>query len=393
MISRSCIAERYPGNYSPGPLPDEPTHQTGPIAVYGATGYTGRIVAGELARRGADLVLAGRDAGKVEEVARAVGGAATAAVPLDDAGGLRGLLEPCAAVISCAGPFVAHGEPVLRAAVASATHYIDTTGEQSFIRSVFEDHGPEAARAGIALVTAMGFDYAPGDLIAALTAEGMGALDEIVLAYAVRGFGASRGTMKSALGMLGDGDVEWRDGRLVGASRRIGRGSFEFDGGIGRQRMARYPAGEQITVPRHVQTRNVRTMLTAATVVPHPRLAALAGLTAPLQLALRTPARRLIAGAVERLPEGPTLEARRRARFEIVCEARAGSRRRRGVVDGSDVYGLTAVTTAEAALRCAAPGYDRSGALAPSQAFHPQDFLDSLSSAGLTYRVDPLPAG
>jgi short subunit dehydrogenase-like uncharacterized protein len=366
--------------------------QTGPIAVYGATGYTGRLVAAELVRRGADFVLAGRNRVKLEIVAEDVGGAATAVAPLDDPAALSDLLEPCAAVISCAGPFIAHGEPVVRAAVASSTHYVDTTGEQPFMRLVFDDHGPAAERAGVALITAMGFDYVPGDMIAALTAEGMGPLDEVLLAYAPRGFGASRGTAKSAIGMLAGGDVEWRDGTLVSASQRLGRGSFAFDPPIGRQRMVRYPAGEQITVPRHVATRNVRTMLTAATVVPHERLAPLAGLAAPLQLALRTPARRLISKAVERMPEGPSPEARRRARFEVVCEATAGSRRRRGVVEGSDVYRLTAVTTVEAALRCAAPGYARSGALAPSQAFDPRDFLDSLAAAGLSYEVGPLPA-
>ena len=70
------------------------------------------------------------------------------------------------------------------------------------MRAVFDDHGPRAERAGIALLTAMGFDYAPGDMLAALAAEDMGALDEIVLAYSMRGFGASRGTAKSAIGML-----------------------------------------------------------------------------------------------------------------------------------------------------------------------------------------------
>ena len=363
--------------------------QTGPIAVYGGTGYTGRLVGAELARRGADFVLAGRNAAKLEIVAEDVGGARTAPAPLEDPAALRELLEPCAAVISCAGPFVEHGEPVVRAAVAASTHYLDTTGEQPFMRAVFDDHGPRAERAGIALVTAMGFDYAPGDMLAALVAEDMGALDEIVLAYSMRGFGASRGTAKSAIGMLGGADVEWRDGALVPASQSVGRGSFEFDQPVGRQRMMRYPAGEQITVPRHVETSNVRTMLTAATVVPHHRLAGLAGLALPLQLALRTPARRLVTFAAGRLPEGPNAEARRRARFEIVCEARAGSRGRRGVARGSDVYGLTAVITVEGALRCALPGYDRSGALAPSQAFDPRAFLDSLSRAGLSYKLSP----
>jgi hypothetical protein len=73
----------------------------------------------------------------------------------------------------------------------------------------------------------------------------------------------------------------------------------------------------------------------------------------------------------------------------IVCEAREGERLRRGVVSGSDVYGLTAVTTAEAALACSAPGFAGAGALAPSQAFDPRSFLDSLSRAGLSYEIAP----
>jgi short subunit dehydrogenase-like uncharacterized protein len=293
-------------------------------------------------------------------------------------------------VIACAGPFQLHGEPVLAAAVDSATHYLDTTGEQPFMRKVFEEYGPRAERAGIALVTAMGFDYVPGDMIASLAASGLGPLDEIVLAYAVAGFGSTRGTALSALGMLAGGDVEWRDGQLVPASQAVGRGTWDFDEPIGRQRMVRYPAGEQITLPRHVETQRVRTILTASTLLPLPRMAPLAPLVmAPLQLALRTPIRRGLESLVPRLPEGPSDENRRRSRFTIVCEARAGDRRSRATVTGSDPYGLTARTTVEGAIRCSAPGFDRTGALAPSQAFDPTGFLDAMASFGVEYETEP----
>ena len=368
----------------------DPTPQTGPIAVYGATGYTGRLVAGELRRRGADFILAGRNADKLEIVAEDIGGAPTKAAPLDDEAALRELFEPCAAVIACAGPFKLYGEPVLAAAIDSATHYLDTTGEQPFMRKVFEEYGEPAADAGVAAVTAMGFDYVPGDMIAALTAEDMGPLDEIVLAYYAKGFGATRGTALSAIGMLGGGDVEFREGELEAGSQSVSRGSWEFPEPIGSQRMVRYPAGEHITVPRHVQTRNVRTMLNASSVMPHPRLAIAAPIAMPaVQLAVRTPIRRVLEAGIARLPEGPDTEDRRKMRFVIICEAAQGSRRRRGVVSGSDAYGLTARTTVAGALECAQPGYDRSGALAPSEAFDPREFLRSLSSAGVSYEVMP----
>ncbi|MEO8092336.1 MAG: saccharopine dehydrogenase NADP-binding domain-containing protein [bacterium] len=360
------------------------------IAVYGATGYTGRLIAAELRRRGVDFVLAGRSAAKLEVVAEDVGGAPTQAVALDDPRGLRELLEPCAAVIACAGPFQLHGEPVLAAAVDSSTHYIDTTGEQPFMRKVFDSYGDRAADAGVVAVTAMGFDYVPGDMIAALTAEGMDTLDELVLAYHAAGFGGSRGTALSAIGMMAGGDVEWREGALEPASQSVSRGDFDFPEPIGRQRMVRYPAGEHITVPRHVDTRRVRTMLNASMVMPHPRLAVAAPIAMPIaQLAVRSPLRRLLEAGVARLPEGPAPEQRRASRFCIVCEANRGAERAGGTITGRDVYGLTARTTVQAALECAQPGYERSGALAPSEAFDPRRFLEGLADFGVSYEVMP----
>jgi short subunit dehydrogenase-like uncharacterized protein len=365
--------------------------QTAPIAVYGATGYTGRLVAAELERRGADFVLAGRNPAKLDALAAELAGKPpTAAVSLDDPAALRELLAPCAAVIACAGPFTLHGEPVVAAAADAGIHYLDTTGEQPFIQRVFQAYGPRAEAAGSALVPAMGFDYVPGDMLASLTAEGMGPLDEVTLAYSVRGFGATRGTMLSGMEMLKGGDVEYRDGAWRPASQSVGRGSWDFPAPVGRQRMVRYPAGEQITVPRHIETRNVRTMLSAKSALPGPAADAALVLMPPFQLALRTPMRRMLGALVSRLPEGPDAEARRAARFMINCEARAGARRRRGTATGPDPYGLTAVTTVHGALLAAAPGYVRSGALAPSQAFDPHEFLEALGEFGVDYAVDPL---
>jgi short subunit dehydrogenase-like uncharacterized protein len=119
------------------------TKQRGPIAVYGATGYTGRLVAAELAAADADFVLAGRSRSKLEALAEELGRqAAVQPASLDDAESLRSLLYDCAAVIDCAGPFVKYGEPVLRAAVETGTHYLDTTGEQVYMKMAFERYGP-----------------------------------------------------------------------------------------------------------------------------------------------------------------------------------------------------------------------------------------------------------
>ena len=82
------------------------------------------------------------------------------------------------------------------------------------------------------------------------------------------GFGPSRGTARTALGQIAGEDVQWLEGEYVPGDRSISRGKFDFGGEIGVQRMTRYPAGEHVTVPRHVETRTVRTALTASTTSP-----------------------------------------------------------------------------------------------------------------------------
>lgn len=362
---------------------------SGPIAVYGATGFTGGLISRELRQAGTDFLIAGRNRDKLAALSAELGGVPFEVVDADDTAGLRALLEPCAVVVGCAGPFTLHGEGLLAAAADTGTHYLDTTGEQPFIRMVFERYGKRGEETGAALVSGMGFDYLPGDMLAALVAEGMGPLEEIVVAYHVDGFAPTHGTALSALEIMRGGDVVWADGDWRPAPRSADGGRWRFPEPIGEQRMLRYPAGEQITVPRHVETERVRTLLSGM-VVP-PRLMPLAAASSPLLgLAMRTPLRSLAGAAIRRLPAAPSEEDRGKSRFTIGCEARGASGVRRGTLRGSDVYGLTAASLAHAATLCADPAYDRRGALAPAQAFDPASFLAALGDSGLSTEVEPL---
>ncbi len=360
------------------------------IAVYGATGFTGGLIAQELKRLGAEFLIAGRNRAKLEELSEGLGGIPVTAVSIDDLAGLRQALEPCSVVVACAGPFGLHGEPAVAAAVDTGTHYLDTTGEQPFMRMVFDKYGKRAAEKGAALVSGMGFDYLPGDMIAALTADGMGPLEEIAIAYCVHGFEPTHGTALSGLEIMRGGDVVWADGDWRPAPRSADGGRWRFPEPLGEQRMLRYPAGEQITVPRHVETARVRTLLNGM-VVPS-RLMPLAVISSPLLgLAMRTPLRRAMGALVKRLPAAPDERGRKASRFTISCEARSKSGVRRGTVRGSDVYGLTAASLAHGALLCADPAYEGNGALAPAQAFDPASFLAALADFGVSTEVEPLP--
>lgn len=361
------------------------------IAVYGATGYTGRLVSTELRDRGLDAVLCGRNGGKLRALADSLGvDWPVRAAAVDDASALRKALAGADVVISCAGPFTFYGAPVIEAALAVGAHYVDTTGEQPYIRRVFEHMAAPASAAGCAVIPAVGFDYLPGDLIASLAARGHAPLDELTIAYSVAGFGASRGTLRSALEMLSSDDVEYVDGEWRRAGRQPLRETFPFPDPIGVQPVVRYPGGEVVTVPRHVELRNLRYRWASSTFAPRSALKPVVPLTLPvLKLALSTPLRDLLSSQIDRLPEGPPEDARRAARWTIVAEARGESGTvGRATVSGRDMYGITAVIAVRCAELLSDPGFDRAGALAPAQAFDAEGFLRFLEPHGVTFSVD-----
>lgn len=362
--------------------------QQGPIAVYGATGFTGRLVAHELEKSGADFLIAGRNSEKLDRLASELEtDPPRVAVTVDDREGLREMLNGCSTVIACAGPFTLHGEPVLAAAVDTGTNYLDTTGEQPFIAMAYDRYGSRAEQAGIAVIPGMGFDYVPGDMIASLTAMGIDRAETVRLAYATD-FQMTRGTMLSALEMIKGGDLEWRDGRLVPADQSVDRGSFDFGSPLGEVQMTRYPAGEHLTVPRHIDTDRVETMLSAGSIAPGALEKVTPYVARPLGILMRTPVRGLTGRLVSRLPEGPTPESRNEARFTVCCEVIGDDRVHRGRISGRDVYGITAAFIVKGAIEAAVGDIDRSGGLAPSEAFDPALFLDGFEDFSLEWSVD-----
>lgn len=363
------------------------------MVLYGATGYTGRLVTRELARRNVDFVLSGRDEQKLRRLSEQDGqGAPFSAAAVDDPPALRALFDACDVVINCAGPFSLIGEPVLRAAIDAGVHYVDSTGEQDWMRTVFERYGEEAERRGIALIPACGFDYAPGDCLARVVGSGIEPLERLELHYAVSGLGVTHGTMLSVLEMLTRGDVEYSNGHWRPGPSGVVRERFRFPPPFGTLTVSKYPSGEQLTVPRHTRVRTVKTRMSASAVAPGPLAEAMPFVGPAAALALRTPVKKLAERLVRRLPEGPPEDQRRAARFVIVADARAeDGREARGIARGTDVYGLTAVTLVRAAELLMSPGYDRAGPMGPGGAFDPVEFLDHLTAFGVSWERPSAP--
>src|SRR3954467_6890515 len=177
----------------------------GRIVLFGATGYTGRLTAEAFARRGVKPVLAARNAQALESLSADLGeGFETAVADVARPESVRALVERGDVLLSTVGPFVRYGEPALRAAVDAGAHYLDSTGEGPFIRRVFEEFGPQAERSGCALLTAMAFDWVPGNLAGGLAlAEAGEAATRLDVAYFMRGGADASGGGRAAVGPNG----------------------------------------------------------------------------------------------------------------------------------------------------------------------------------------------
>ncbi|WP_055589505.1 saccharopine dehydrogenase family protein [Streptacidiphilus griseoplanus] len=335
------------------------------IAVYGASGFTGRLAVAELRRRGIATALVGRDPDRLQAVGGA-GAAVRVADPADPAA-LTAAFADCDAVVNCAGPFTFWGEPVVRAAIGAGAHYVDTTGEQHYLRRVFDGFGAQAERAGVTVVPAMTDDGGPGDLIAALTAARVAPVDRLLIAdLREPGSGASRGTARSMAAIGDEEPLEYRDGALRPADGPAPQ-PIVPPGGADAVPLSVFALPGVVTVPRHVTARRVHGAIRS-------EVAAL--------FAALTP------DVVESVPETVPEEVRSAGRWLMAAEAvGADGRSARGWVTGHDAYGLTAVIAVEGALRLAA-GKAAPGVLSPAQAFEPAGFLDALAPSGVRWQVD-----
>ena len=157
---------------------------TKPVVVYGASGYTGRLVCEFLRDYGIPFVAAGRDATKLKASMESnVAGIETADYEVaevnHDVESLTELFSGAKVVCNMVGPFARYGHETVQAALAAGAHYIDTTGEQDWVRDCDEKYGQQFADAGLLLSPGIAQMYTTGEIAAELCLEtpGLDTLD------------------------------------------------------------------------------------------------------------------------------------------------------------------------------------------------------------------------
>lgn len=313
------------------------------VAVYGATGHTGKFVLRELQMRGYPTVPIGRRDAR-EGWRRA---------SCDDPDALDEALRGTCAVINCAGPFLDTAPALIEAALRAGIQYFDVSAEQRSVRQSLATYHEEARQRGSVILPAMAFYGGLADLMATEATRGARSVDRIEIGVALDYWHPTRGTRET-----GDRNTARRlvvaDGRLAPIPRPAPARNWSFPAPFGLQEVVAVPLSEIVTIHRHIAVDSVCSYMNPAP---------LRDLEDP-----RTP-----------VPAASDPSGRSSQRFVMDVHAVSGGRRNRIAVAGRDIYAVTAPIVVEACARVLENPPVAGGAYAPAELFDASSFLAALT--------------
>ncbi len=405
------------------------------VVVWGATGFTGRLVAEYLAQKygaGRDLrwAIAGRSREKLAAVRDALVAIDPRAAELPillgdsrDAASLAPIVSSTRVVATTVGPYAIHGHELAAACVEHGTDSVDLTGEPQFVRALIDRHHDRAKQTGARIVNCCGFDSIPSDLGTLLLQTEMRArhgtrcAEVKCFAGEMRG-GASGGTIASALNVAEEMARDRTTRRLVANPysldpERTGRGPDGPD-----QKGVRWDADlGRWTGPFAMAAINARVVRRSNALLgysygqdfryaecasfgagPKGFLSAtgmMLGMGAFIGLATIGPARKVLSRALPAPGEGPSREARERGFFVVrlvgIGESSGAPRLLATVRGASDPgYGETAKMISESAVCLAKDELPSAGGILTPASAMGMTLVERLRRAGMGFEVAPL---
>jgi short subunit dehydrogenase-like uncharacterized protein len=353
------------------------------IVLFGATGYTGRLVADGMVERGLRPVLAARGRERLEAMAAELGGLDTAVADVADPTSVRALVERGDVLVTTVGPFSRWGAAAAAAASSAGAHYIDSTGEPAFIRAVFERYGAAAEQSGSGMLTAFGYDWVPGNLVGGLVLERAGeAAVRVDIGYFIAGKAEmSGGTMASTVGALADPSFGFRDGRVQ--TERGAKRVRSFQLGSKKRDGISVGSSEHFALPKVApQLREVNAYLGWFGPLSRPMQVVSMGTTLPgMSNLLKGLGKRFVKGSTG----GPDAETRSKSGSQIVAIAydSGGRELAEAQLTGIDGYTFTGRILAWGAQRAAEGALKGTGALGPVDGFGLAELTEGCRWAGL----------
>jgi short subunit dehydrogenase-like uncharacterized protein len=391
------------------------------IVLFGATGFTGRLVAEYLATHApaeTRIALAGRNTTRLEQI-RAGLPAGARAWPLlvadsGDAAAMQRLAEQTTVVCTTVGPYAKYGLPLVEACAKAGTHYCDLTGETQFMRDSIDRAMDTAKASGARIVHTCGFDSIPSDLGVLALHEALGKLLRVTYVVEVLKGGFSGGTVASALNGLDEAKVDKARRRIMGdpyalspkrdEEPKLGDerdlASFRFDEFTGKwvapfimasvnTRVVRrsnallgYAYGRQF---KYAEVMGMKNLVAAATFT--------AGLGLFMAGVLFGPTRKLVESRLPKPGEGPDEHSRKNGflKVKLHAESEGGVKKVLTITgQGDPGYQLTSLILGQSALCLALDGEKLpkvAGVLTPATAMG-RVLIDRLVAAGMTFSLD-----
>jgi short subunit dehydrogenase-like uncharacterized protein len=334
----------------------------GTVAVFGASGHTGRFVVAELRHRGFAPIAIGRDRVKMTDSGFQESGIPIRTAAIDDPASLDRSLAGAAAIINCAGPFLDTADAVAAAALRARIHYLDVTAEQASAQATFDSFAKAARDSAIVLIPAMGFYGGFADLLATAAMGDWVSADEILVGTALDSWHPTQGTRKT-----GERNTATRlvmeNGKLVPLAQPTTQTLWDFPEPFGRQDVSEVPLTEIPLIATHLRVARLRSYLNNAP------LRDLNDTATPPPVAVGE--------------RGQSTQT-----FLVQVAVRNGNTIRRATGRGHDIYAFTAPLVVEAVERILDGRTQRSGALAPGEAFAATDFLRALTPEYLGFDLD-----
>lgn len=394
------------------------------LVLFGATGFTGRLVAEYLAQHAPPstrIALAGRNTQKLEQIRSGLPARAQSWPMLvadsSDAASLAKLAEQTTVVCTTVGPYAKYGLPLVEACAKAGTHYCDLTGETQFMRDSIDRYDATAQASGARIVHTCGFDSIPSDLGVLALHEALGKLVRATYVVVVAKGGFSGGTVASLLNGLDEAKGDRSRRKLMadpyglspqrdqepklGDERDLA--TFKYDDFVGQwvapfvmasinTRVVRrsnallgYRYGTQF---KYAEVMGMKKGLGGAL-----KAAALTGgLGLFMGSLLFGPTRKFVEGRLPKPGEGPDAETRKNGflKLHLYGESESGVKKRLEITgQGDPGYQLTALILSQAALCLAFDGASLpkvAGVLTPATAMG-RPLIDRLVTAGMTFTV------
>ncbi|MDA0986456.1 MAG: saccharopine dehydrogenase NADP-binding domain-containing protein [Bacteroidetes bacterium] len=208
--------------------------------LYGANGYTGRLILKLASDYNLYPVLAGRNESALVQLSKEFN-RDYFVLDLSETEKLESVLKKFPLVLHCAGPFINTAQQMIKACLKTGTHYIDITGE-IVVFELAKKFNDVAIKSNIMLMPGVGFDVVPTDCLALFLKNKLPDATKLKLAFASIGGGLSHGTATTMVGGLGGDGAERKNGKIIRVP--LGQKSMWVDFGLKKLFVMSIPWGD-----------------------------------------------------------------------------------------------------------------------------------------------------